>query len=417
MQLNNDSLKELIAKVLVIISLTYIYFFHFSFIAEIMNRHILYLILICPFIFLIGLTMIGKIRINWYNLFVFFYLILMVISLYRTNFRAEAIDYFLFFLIIIIVQYYLMQLNNWQDLFFNLTFSFSGFHVFFILLNSIIPKFTQFLSSKLLTQEEYLLIFRLNNEGYMTGITNQAAISGMFSIVFVMVTVSRIFTYKNKRIFYLAMMVLGFVSLLLTQKRSFLLAAAAAIVFIVFILNKDGNKKRSIRIWILGSITIVTGILFFDYLRSKFSIIDRFFSEEDLFRSRRGMYDTLLNWYNENKLFGTGIGAAQGTFGYGGHNIYLQHLGEMGILGLIGFSVSIGGLIIYNTYKSIKIINTNKISLKNQQILLFTIAMQVVFILYGFSGNPIYDYSFLTMLIFIISIPYKIILSTKERSA
>ena len=94
----------------------------------------------------------------------------------------------------------------------------------------------------------------------------------------------------------------------------------------------------------------------------------------------------------QNPLIGLGYGsyttfcASNGfEWNYMAHNIYVQLLGEVGIIGFIIFITFFVNDII-KTIKSIK----KECNEQNLQLLYFSLFMQIVFLLYGLTGNPLY---------------------------
>lgn len=86
-----------------------------------------------------------------------------------------------------------------------------------------------------------------------------------------------------------------------------------------------------------------------------------------------------------------------GIWKYSAHNIYLQVLGESGIIGLLLF----GEFLIYNLYHTIMlIIKNNKKRIGNKGVLYFSLYMQILVVVYGITGNPLYSlYQFLLYII------------------
>ena len=149
----------------------------------------------------------------------------------------------------------------------------------------------------------------------------------------------------------LSFIVIGFIVLILSQSRTFLLGAI--IITIVLTFN---NIKKSFYI-ILISLLLVSLILFIssidvgslifsDFMYSLFERTERLQTHnvDAISSGRIGLWTSALENWRTNPLFGVGIGNALINFpAYNGviprpHNLFIQILAE---LGLIGFSLFI----------------------------------------------------------------------------
>ena len=127
--------------------------------------------------------------------------------------------------------------------------------------------------------------------------------------------------------------------------------------------------------------------------------------EDDTLRGRDNLWLYALALFKTYPFFGVGYGAYNKmasmwglTTGDGiawstnAHNIYYQLLAETGIIGTCLF-VLLFVMGIVTTIKKIKIFNKNDY----KQILLFSLFVQMITLLYGLTGNPIYTVNELIM--------------------
>jgi O-antigen ligase len=164
----------------------------------------------------------------------------------------------------------------------------------------------------------------------------------------------------------------------------------------VLFFNK--NLKKKIRD-ILLAIVLGGAFIYILYLclPAMTIFLRRIFENEDVLSGRDAYYDVMKKWVSESPLFGKGLGTCDGTFGYGGHNCYLQLLSETGIIGCVIFA----RLVLPYIHSTVKLLlkywNDPIINQKKddnlESILSATIAIALILI-YAFFGNPFYDYTF-----------------------
>ncbi|MCI8852475.1 MAG: O-antigen ligase family protein [Lachnospiraceae bacterium] len=102
----------------------------------------------------------------------------------------------------------------------------------------------------------------------------------------------------------------------------------------------------------------------------------------------QGMVAAIL----EKPIFGNGVNSV-GFFTYDshlGHNIYLQMWVEQGIIGLVVLLF----MLFFPLFLTLKRIRRQNPGFKvNNTNYYFSLFMQIFVIVYGFSGNPLYDYN------------------------
>ena len=89
---------------------------------------------------------------------------------------------------------------------------------------------------------------------------------------------------------------------------------------------------------------------------------------------------------------GIGIGSIKDILGDYSHNVYIQLLAETGIIGFLSYAIAITTSLLMSI-KKLK----NALKGKNKmvmEILGFSILMQIIFIIYSITGNPLYGHIF-----------------------
>jgi len=203
------------------------------------------------------------------------------------------------------------------------------------------------------------------------------------------------------------------ISFLLLQKRGFLLDMLIA-AFLIWILgwrleeafrfNLHKQLKKALFI-IVSVIALIALYLFVPLVRETAdSLISRFSSDDVSFSGRTYLYALAYRLYQTNPIWGIGWGNyRQHTLGifwrsststYEVHNVYLQLLCEAGIVGLITFIIAVSSTLIIGIkkYRSLLKADEKDIEFYSCQLGLY---MQIFFLGYCFTGNPLYDYNFL----------------------
>lgn len=138
----------------------------------------------------------------------------------------------------------------------------------------------------------------------------------------------------------------------------------------------------------------------FPSLSTTISRIASLFDGGDITNGRLYFYQFAIKWFKESPVWGIGWdgfkyrlnleqGAYVGFISYmSAHNVYLQVLCEFGI---VGFSVFCLKLIQDTLFYTKKINWKNRDISSRRNIMSFAVSMSIFFVLYCFTGNPLYD--------------------------
>lgn len=276
-------------------------------------------------------------------------------------------------------------------------------------------------------EEQIAEIVRLIRNGNYTGFTNQTAYLAGFlvfgiGVVFIL--------YKNivkkfYRILFILSIPLLFYSLLLTGKRAHLLFMFISLI-ITFLFSTEIKKffNQFMKVIIgIGFFLLAIIFIFANYtpnIESQFgkvyfrieNTIEGFIAGEDVTSGRIDLYKHALNLFNEAPLLGIGWrGFYESSLGVINlnkfshpHNIYIQLLTELGIVGFLLFMIPV----VYAFIRTIKLLmNTNtlfKYDLRWKVALQYSLFIQSFFLLYGITGNLLTDHIFLLMYFFAVTI-------------
>ena len=196
---------------------------------------------------------------------------------------------------------------------------------------------------------------------------------------------------------------------LLTGKRGVLVFSIIAIAFTYLISSK---RKVTNTIKIVIGILIALGMLqiMSEFIPEIGFVFERFQSvgDDGSTAERLAMWGLAVNKFVKNPILGNGFWSFRAfyhenlaqIFHYNdarfqylnAHNVYLQVLCETGVLGEIIYLAAIT-LTLRQTIKIVR--DCEKISAGLKSAALFSLAMQIFYIIYSFTGNCLYDVVFL----------------------
>ena len=225
------------------------------------------------------------------------------------------------------------------------------------------------------------------------GLTSHYSHNGMYIALAGVVWYAYAINEKNKK--YIFLFICSLIAMLFTQKRGPLLALIIAAI-ITILIREQGSFSKKFQRFLTGGLAIliltyVASLIF----PSLFLVLERFSSNENLLTSREYLWQYAFEVFKEHPFLGAGWGSYSNNIdivintvsvnSIYAHNIYLQLLAETGI---IGTSIFIIALI-----KSLtSIIKINRVELCADSISsTYSLCMQLFFLIYGLSGNPLYD--------------------------
>lgn len=236
-------------------------------------------------------------------------------------------------------------------------------------------------------------------DGYNPGFTTHYSMNGMYLSFSTIYLFSKFL--KNKESKYIIFTLFSIVALLFTAKRGHLIFTLISCIVLYFISNRERLPKKVIKFsFILLSALLIVLILsmFIPQILNVVTRIEDGIKEGNLLNGRQDFYDLTISMWKDHKILGNGWGAFSYNFqlylydeNYGveyldAHNVYLQLLAECGIIGLLFFL----GIMIYIYIFTFNLIKSKKYNL-NDATLNFSMGYQTFFLLYCFTGNPLYD--------------------------
>ncbi len=276
------------------------------------------------------------------------------------------------------------------------------------LIQLLMPDVYEFVFEPFIMKNEEMDLDRVAGT-YLNGFTNQVAINAvyiLFGIMALILTGKRAKRYGNS-----VWIVLEVVSLLLTGKRMSILFGGFAI-FIVLSLRESFTKKvKKIFIYSIAAVCVFFLATFF--VPQTRDTLLRFFikaaSINEFSSGRFTLYAYAFDLFKNSPIWGNGwFSYAHSIVNYWGsrihaHNIYLQLLCEVGIVGAALFCLAMF-VSLYYSVKKLKAASDKR----EIRIYRFATAVQIFYLFYGVTGNPIYDMHNLLLYFLVLSIAFNI---------
>ena len=255
----------------------------------------------------------------------------------------------------------------------------------------------------------YALTSFLNgvNQGAFMGLTSHYSTSGMYMSLGTVIAAGLLLVNRSKtgkfNIFLLIILGLFFIALVLTQKRAHLLFGVMTVLLMYLIGYVKGGLKKKLKQ--ITAITIAAIVIFAVAMQvpafaSTFERFAEFFDgSADLNDMSSNRIDKLWipAWkeFLEHPIMGMGWRQFKYVHPMSAerlndcHNIYLQLLCETGIVGTVIFM----SVILYTYWLTWKTLEREKYNVNSvcYYQLMYSFGYQTFFLLYGLTGNPLYD--------------------------
>lgn len=238
-----------------------------------------------------------------------------------------------------------------------------------------------------------------------SGVAYEKADAGYYMVIGIVVRLSNAFAQKKLKHTDFLLIILYLIAIILSGKRMLLLCAAL-IIFIMFLISQEKNKILKILKW--------TAILFIClFLISRVPIVEhminRFLSaasgDDGALLERYVKWNYAFLLFEIKPFIGHGFGTyneAAVQVGYAAsffaHNIYIELLADCGIVGTLLFIA----LAVYNLWAAFDLcyLKRNILTVVELKLILFSLAMQILILIYGISGNTIFYVFQLVMYMF-----------------
>lgn len=245
---------------------------------------------------------------------------------------------------------------------------------------------------------------------YQCGFTNHYSSNGMY-LGFGVIAAGILFinTPKKHRMKSLIALAIMMLALLLTTKRTHLVAALLSVITVYLLISKITGRilSNGFKIFIIISVVLLAFVALAPSIPFLGAVMDRFaeIAGDNTYHGRSFFYEVALQQWQTNTLFGSGWGGFTEAFsktslgisyinnGYGNiqpHNVYLQLLSDLGLVGLGLFLFAVANLFI-TANKQLRLLNKGNDYGTNWIMLQFSVAIMTYYLICGFTGNPLND--------------------------
>lgn len=286
--------------------------------------------------------------------------------------------------------------------------------------------------------ERFDSILRLTAEDAYSGLTHQTAYTAGYILNGIGLTWI-MFDMKRPiwdRVLKVGILLLLFAGLLLTDKRAHLLFSLIALL-VVYLVSTSTRalllRKVKMLIYLFGaSALLITVVYAFNIAEGSFirmpidmvahNVIS-LFSGEDISSGRTVLYREAWQYFLDNPIFGMGwrqfrehsLGLISNNFYFHPHNMYLQLLSELGILGFLFFVIPLFTLYFKTIVLSNRLIRGQiKDNGFDITCIKFALYLQTFFILYGVTGNVLTDFNFLASYFFSVTLSLSLLYKYKD---
>lgn len=203
-----------------------------------------------------------------------------------------------------------------------------------------------------------------------------------------------------------ALSLMFLLALFLTTKRGPLLASIVAIAVSYLFVNRKKFTGTMLKVFVFVGIAVIACGVLAMFVPAIQATLERFveLSEDDTGNGRTYLYDFAWYLFHANPAFGAGwgayskyvattsVGAMYREIGFSAmsaHNVYLQLLAETGTVGLVLFAVPAFITVASSMRRSSSYFES--VVYGDSFCLWACLGLQLFFLIYCFSGNPLYD--------------------------
>lgn len=307
----------------------------------------------------------------------------------------------LFYIVLWIMFCIFSEQNDWHESFLKTVLVFGLFHAFCTWLFYFMPSLYRSRIAPLFSSTITSLLSQYNH-GWMPGLSPSYSTNGIYLGMTSCIIVGIILVSEKKSKLKILEAILLITALLLTGKRAQTLALIIAFLVLYYFYNSNKKTSRLFKIIAIAIVGIAVFYVAAQFVPSLGNFITRFeaeISSGDVTEGRSVRFAQAWLLFLQNPILGIGW---DGTIYYfksiegiiiNVHNIYIQLLAETGLVGGIAYFLFFS----YNLYWAIKLVvseRTNRyvVSTNGKKALCCALAIEVFFLFYGITGNPLYDY-------------------------
>lgn len=298
--------------------------------------------------------------------------------------REESFKFFFMIFCCYLFKISFQDKETWGIYLINLFYVLSGVHVIATLIMKVNPQVIILINRFILKGENLVSNLQQFNLGYYPGITGQVGVNVFYIAIFCLISICKILLNNKRKIMNIGMLFFAIMAMILTGKRGMLICTMISSIFIIILLLKVKVVKVRHVLYIVGIILFFT--IIFSQLDIFHILIDKFGNlnnASDISNGRIDLWKGTFNNFKKSPILGTGMNTIGKLVGDLTHNVYIQLLSDVGIVGFLSFVF----LFVFNISLSIRKIVKNNY---NIYYLLVSLYIQLLFLIYCFFGNPLY---------------------------
>ena len=354
------------------------------------NGYILMLLSFMPVFFKLPSITFKRIPLAWIP-FVLFALLSSVFS-----YSSAKTNIFVVMMIMLLAMKMLLENEiGWQRFFFKIFVFLAGANVFATFLSLIAPDMMTAFVKIVYPEVGYNMYKNLIEVGAYPGMNAQTSQTAFFISIYISYLVNCILDSPKKTINYL-ILAFSLGALFLTQKRSFIIGNLVA-ALVIFLHNNVSDTKKNRKIMSLFFILALTYVII-HYIPATRGIVDKMTTLEnvgDITNGRAAYWSETLMIWRRNPIFGIGANSFYEVYGISVHNVYIQTLVELGVVGFFSLILLLLSSL-ETTFRASELLRmVNEFDKNDRIICSMSIYMQILFMVYAFFGNPLYGISFI----------------------
>lgn len=360
----------------------------------------LFIPLVATLLIMSGKYLEFKINLNTRELFAI--LSCLVLFINNQNFAHNNYSVEIAYIILIFITIVLSRTKIWMDTFLKIVTLGGLIFSAFTLICYISPSFYEGVIFPLFYTGGYNDLLINYQNGYIAGLTNHVSSNGCYLTLLIGISGCTLITQKSKRMKWIIIFITTVVSLLLTGKRAHTIFAIVALFITYWIFNSDRQRTRWVKVLGIGIIAIVIFFVAVQFVPELDNFILKFSetaADGDVTKGRSNQSLLALSLFASSPIMGIGWDAYKyyyqnltGVF-LNVHNVYIQILCESGLIGALVY-FTFFTLNIVHCIKVFRVLALNKSRIGNDKDairLSYSCFMQVFFLLYCLTGNPLYD--------------------------
>lgn len=330
-----------------------------------------------------------KIRINRNSIVWLATLAVVLISMLRTGVDQF---YLMFYVAMILMLLFADENMTWMSFVMNMAIVMGGINAAFTIIQVVAGDFYLTRLYPLLQYNSTFDASRYMRFGIYSGLTYQTAVNALYLSIGIGATFCSLLYEKKGKAWKIALIAIFAICIMLSAKRGHILFTAIGLLIIAYFSGSRGKRMRNILI--AACVIFAVFVITYSFVPAVSYFFDRISDTGgDVTNGRLILYQSAIKEFVNNPLMGIGWEHFRVVYSKytDVHNIYLQLLCETGVVGTCVFITAfIGNLLI--AIKKVNYMAQNMINSKEKYLILFGLFCQVFFLMYGFTGNPLYDY-------------------------